>query len=179
MSTYSYCASGDTLTVTPQMSSLTGTVVLQREGTGGAGGAGGTGGGGTGGGGTGGAAAERHGRCRNGRAGTGGSSGAGGSVGGNKPCDIYAAGQRHVRGGAQHGPCSVQGVQGQSLSGQARGRHARDIPVFRRRLRGLRSAGVVLMAAAPAPSGGCTTKAGTITSWKRRRPPVRWVATAA
>jgi len=31
--TYSYCGAGDTLTLTPQMMGLTGTVVLQREGT--------------------------------------------------------------------------------------------------------------------------------------------------
>lgn len=69
--TYDYCAAGDTLTITPQMSGLLGRVVFLREGL-----VAGTGGGtGTGG------------------AGSGGSMGTGGGVAvvGDKPCDIYDA----------------------------------------------------------------------------------------
>jgi len=87
---YAYCATSDTLTLTPKMSSLSGTVVLSKDGTGGAGGAsaGGAGGAATGGAATGGTAG----------AGTGGSppvagaaGAAGGGVTGSLPCDIYAA----------------------------------------------------------------------------------------
>jgi hypothetical protein len=106
--TYTYCAAGDTLTVTPQMSSLTGTITLQREGSGGTGGGGGMSGAGAGGtsgastGGTSGSgmggmsgsgmggagAGGRGGGGSGGAAGSGGSAGSGG--GGTKPCDIYA-----------------------------------------------------------------------------------------
>jgi non-reducing end alpha-L-arabinofuranosidase len=103
---YSYCTAGDTLTVTPQMSALSGTIVLQREGTGGSGGMGGMGGasgaagsgptGGTGG--MGGGASGMGGAGTGGASGSGGKGGSGGSTGGsggaptgNKPCDIYAA----------------------------------------------------------------------------------------
>jgi hypothetical protein len=86
--TYSYCASGDTLRVTPQMSALSGPIVLQRAGTAGTGGTTGAGGsaGAGGAGGTG---------------GVGGTGGAGGTGGGSStftgPCDIYeAAGQTCV-----------------------------------------------------------------------------------
>jgi hypothetical protein len=102
---YSYCSAADTLTVTPQSSALSGTVVLTREaGTGGAGGAGGSsgtagtpavGGSTTGGastGGSGGAAAT---------GGSGGSStGGAGSV--NLPCDIYAAQDANTKCVAAH-----------------------------------------------------------------------------
>jgi hypothetical protein len=115
---YSYCASGNTLTLTPQTSGLTGTVVFQKEGSagmggssgasssGGAGGALGTGGmggaaaaGGAGGATTGGTAGAPAG----GTSGTGGaagggagaSAGSGGNAGspptGTGPCDIYQA----------------------------------------------------------------------------------------
>jgi hypothetical protein len=107
--TYSFCTSGDTLTVTPQGSALTGTVTFQREGTGGTGGAAGAGGmsgagaggmsgagaggmSGAGAGGMGGAAAGAGGK--GGMAGSAGSmAGSGGSAGGGTtgPCDIYAA----------------------------------------------------------------------------------------
>jgi hypothetical protein len=115
--TYQYCAQGDTLTLTPQMSALTGTIVLQREGTGGTGGMGGMSGTGTGGmsgtdaggmsgagaggmssgmGGMSGGAGGRGGAGSGGRggAGAGGSAGTAGAAGtgGTKPCDIYAAG---------------------------------------------------------------------------------------
>jgi hypothetical protein len=110
---YSYCSAGDTLTLTPKMSALVGTVTLQREGSGGSGGmggmsgsgAGGTSGSGTGGmsgggaGGTGGASTGGMSGAgmggASGMAGMGGSSGAAGSGGGagagpTGPCDIYA-----------------------------------------------------------------------------------------
>jgi len=90
---YSYCAAGDTLTLTPKMSSLVGSVVLKKDGsTGGSGGAGGgsaTGGAGGSTGGSGGKAGA------GGNPGTAGSAGSGGSSGapavGDLPCDIYAA----------------------------------------------------------------------------------------
>ena len=89
---YAYCAAGDTLTLTPQMSSLSGTVSLTRGGTGGAGGASSAGGAG-GADATGGSGAARG---NSGAGAGGGGSGAGGSGGGtvvgNLPCDIYAAG---------------------------------------------------------------------------------------
>jgi hypothetical protein len=98
--TYSYCVSGNTLTATPQMSALTGTVVLQREGSSGMGGAGGmSGAGGTGGkatggvgggGGTGGKASGGTGGV-SGSGGAAGSAGTGGGTVGTRPCDIYAA----------------------------------------------------------------------------------------
>ena len=114
---YSTCVSGNTLTVTPQSPNTTGTVVLQGNGSSGAGGTVGTGGstgagGTTGGGGkgsggsqatggaggraTGGAAGGRGGSAGAGAGGTpasGGSTGSGGSSPGTVmgPCDIYAA----------------------------------------------------------------------------------------
>ena len=99
---YSYCSAGDTLTVTPQTSALSGTVVLTKEaGSGGTGGSNGMGGtpavggasmGGASAGGTGGAA---------GNAGSGGSSSGGaGSV--NLPCDIYAAQDANTKCVAAH-----------------------------------------------------------------------------
>jgi hypothetical protein len=99
---YSYCTAGDTLTVTPQTSALSGTVVLTKEAdTGGTGGSSGMGGtpavagatmGGASTGGTGGAA---------GNAGSGGSSSAGaGSV--QLPCDIYAAQDANTKCVAAH-----------------------------------------------------------------------------
>ena len=121
LASHSFCASANTLTLTPQMSALTGTVVLQKEagmggaagmsGGGGAGGAplaGASGAGGatmTGGtagdGGTGGVAGMNGGAgASTGGAGNGGSAGAtagaGGAAGspptGQRPCDIYADG---------------------------------------------------------------------------------------
>lgn len=111
---YSYCAEGDVLTVTPQMSGLVGQMILLRDGTtaasGGASGAGGalntgggTGSGGTntGGGNSGGAPAAGGGLNTGGASGGGpsggGSNGSGGEgTGGgatvsDKPCDIYGA----------------------------------------------------------------------------------------
>jgi len=85
---YSFCASGDKLTVTPQSmgATLTGTIVLQKDNTSGAGGGGGEGGSG----GAGGASGS------GGSSGSGGASGAGGAGGGNPtgmgPCDIYKSG---------------------------------------------------------------------------------------
>lgn len=85
---FPYCAAGNSLTVTPQMSSLTGSILLTKDGS--AGGAGGTSStGGAGGspatGGTGGAGGSSV-------AGSAGASGSGGSSPvGNLPCDIYAA----------------------------------------------------------------------------------------
>ncbi len=100
--TYSYCAASDTLTVTPEMSALTGTVVLQREGTAGMTSAGGMGGSST----TGmGGSTTGMGGSTTGMGGSttgmGGSSGSGGTGGtgttGTGPCDIYeAAGQTCV-----------------------------------------------------------------------------------
>jgi hypothetical protein len=85
---FPYCVAGDALTVTPQVSSLTGTILLTKDAAaGGSGGASSTGGspatgGAAGAGGAGGTAA-------------GGSAGASGSGGGTQvgplPCDIYAA----------------------------------------------------------------------------------------
>jgi hypothetical protein len=119
--TYDYCTAGDTLTLTPKMSSLTGTVVLQRDGTSpvnsGAGGMAGQGGmssgeGGAGGmsmsGGAGGMSGGMsggeggmsvgEGGAGGGSAGMQGEGGMGGNgsvvVGSQGPCDIYeAAGQ--------------------------------------------------------------------------------------
>jgi hypothetical protein len=85
--TFPYCVSGDTLTVTPQLSGLTGTILLTKDAS--AGGAGGSSSGGAGGspatggmGGTGGTTAV---------GGSSGSSSGGGGQGGPRPCDIYAA----------------------------------------------------------------------------------------
>lgn len=108
--TYSYCTSGDTLTVTPQMQALTGTIVLQREGTTpGTGGMPGVGGNMSGGGmpGTGGMSGGMPGVAGMSSGGEGGmmsAGGEGGAMGGEgggnnppstvAPCDIYqAAGQ--------------------------------------------------------------------------------------
>jgi hypothetical protein len=116
---YSYCVSGDTLTLTPQMAGLWGNVVLEKQSasTGGSGGAAGSGAGGASGGGggseshggaaanggatsggggatSGGAGANSGGggATSGGSAATGGSSGAGGGTPtGTLPCDIYAA----------------------------------------------------------------------------------------
>ena len=140
MSTYSYCASGDTLTVTPQMSGLTGTVVLQREGTGGAGGTGGTGGGRR--------RRGRHRRWRHGGSGgtaAGGSGGAGGSPGGTRPCDIYAAANNTCVAAHSTVRALFSAYSGNLYQVKRAGRHdqghSRQEPG---RLRGLRSAGVVL-----------------------------------
>jgi hypothetical protein len=101
--TYSYCTAGDTLTLTPQMSALTGTVVLQREGgSGGMGGMSGSGAGGMSGGGAGGTSGSGTGGMSgsgmggaSGMAGRGGAAGSGGGgsggVGPTGPCDIYAS----------------------------------------------------------------------------------------
>ena len=96
---YSYCASADTLKLTPQLAGLGGTVVLTKDvggGSAGAGGASSSGGNGTGGGtaaaGAGGTTAT--GGQGNAGASTGGAGvagAAGGSPVGNLPCDIYAA----------------------------------------------------------------------------------------
>jgi non-reducing end alpha-L-arabinofuranosidase len=118
---YSYCASGDTLTLTPLTPGLSGTIVLQREGTVGTGGAGGapasggapgTGGmagaavsGGSAGAATGGTAGAPAGGMSGAGGATGGSAGRGGSAGASAgsgggagapptttgPCDIYQA----------------------------------------------------------------------------------------
>jgi hypothetical protein len=101
---YSYCASGSTLTLTPQMSSsLAGTVVLTRAGTGaggasstgGAGGSSGSGGSPATGGGGGTTATGGNGGTMATGGGGGAGAGAGGSAGaaatGTLPCDIYAA----------------------------------------------------------------------------------------
>jgi len=98
---YSYCASADTLTLTPQLVSLTGTVVLTKDAIGGSGGAGGgsaSGGSGTGGGsitagagGTGAAAGQGNSAGANTAGGAGTAGAAGGPPVGNLPCDIYAA----------------------------------------------------------------------------------------
>jgi non-reducing end alpha-L-arabinofuranosidase len=108
---YQYCAAGDTLTLTPEKMGLSGTVVLQREGTtpgtgggagsggaasGGASGKGGAASGGTSGAGTAGTSGAGG---ATGGAGTGGSAGttagsagaAGSTSGGTRPCDIYEA----------------------------------------------------------------------------------------
>lgn len=93
---YSYCAPGNSVTLIPQSSALTGAVVLTHEGAsvGGAGGVGGQGGGTGGqGGGTGGQSAGAGGQ--GGSAGNAGSAGSGGGGGsspvGMLPCDIYGA----------------------------------------------------------------------------------------
>jgi hypothetical protein len=111
---YSYCASENTLTLTPLTAGLSGNIVFQREGTMGTGGSGGTSSGGSGGlpgaggmaggaagGATGGIAGAATGGMSGagGRAGNGGSAGASAGAGGNAgspptgtgPCDIYEA----------------------------------------------------------------------------------------
>jgi hypothetical protein len=84
--TFPYCVSGDTLTVTPQFSALTGTILLTKDTA--AGGAGGSSSGGAGG------SSATGGTGAGGTSAAGGSS-AGGSGGGGQvgplPCDIYAA----------------------------------------------------------------------------------------
>jgi hypothetical protein len=109
---YSYCAAGNTLTITPETSSLSGSVVLTRAGDGGGqGGSGNAAGSGSGGSGmagsppaggatTGGAMTGGSGGVAGGSGGSGGlgGSGGGGGSGGSGgsgtvalPCDIYAA----------------------------------------------------------------------------------------
>jgi len=96
---YSYCASADTLKLTPQLAGLGGTVVLTKDvggGSAGAGGASSSGGNGTGGGtasaGAGGTtAAGGQGNAGASTGGAGVAGAAGGSPVGNLPCDIYAA----------------------------------------------------------------------------------------
>jgi non-reducing end alpha-L-arabinofuranosidase len=89
---YQYCAAGQTLTLTPTMSSLTGSVSLTSDGT--AGGSAGAGGASPGGAGAGGSVATSGGA--GGGIAAGGSAGAAGAAGGSSslvlPCDIYAAG---------------------------------------------------------------------------------------
>jgi len=90
--TLPYCVAGDTLTVTPQVSSLTGTILLTKDGggTGGTGGASSMGGaGGTPA--TGGAAGMAGTSAGGSSAGAGGSGAGGGGQVGSLPCDIYAA----------------------------------------------------------------------------------------
>ena len=88
---FPYCAAGTTLTVTPQLSSLSGTILFSKDsGAGGAGGSSSTGG-------AGGSPAVGGSAVNGGAAGStaGGSAGASGSGGGSQvgalPCDIYAA----------------------------------------------------------------------------------------
>ncbi|HYP77708.1 MAG TPA: arabinofuranosidase catalytic domain-containing protein [Polyangiaceae bacterium] len=97
---YSYCSTGDTLTLTPLFSSVAGTVVLTKGSVSGAGGAAGGGSGGSAGsggasvsagtGGTG-AAAGQGGKAGSSSAGSGAGGSAGGTATGSLPCDIYAA----------------------------------------------------------------------------------------
>ena len=99
---YAYCASADTLKLTPQMSGMAGTVVLTRDAAAGSAGAGGgasSAGGGTGGDSVAGSAGGNtstagQGGAAGGSATAGAGSGgvAGGSATGKLPCDIYAAG---------------------------------------------------------------------------------------
>jgi len=126
--TYSYCASGDTLTLTPQMPALWGTVGLQREGTVGTGGAGGTGGAatggggtgggagtggaetggvGTGGGGTGGGGAETGGTSGSGGGGTGGAETGGGETGGTETGGAETGGAETGGGPTELRPCDI------------------------------------------------------------------------
>jgi hypothetical protein len=87
--TYQYCATDSSLTLTPQSSALSGSVVLTRDPSGGASGVGGGGSGGNGGttAGQGGTTAGQ-----GGSAGTAGVAGSGGNPPvGMLPCDIYAA----------------------------------------------------------------------------------------
>jgi hypothetical protein len=115
---YSYCTAGDTLTVTPQTAALTGTVVFQREGSGGSAGAGGAPTGGAGGGlGMGGATTGGSGGATSGgKAGAsmGGSAGAmagaGGTAGGNAGnggAAGSAAGSSGAAGSTGMGPCDI------------------------------------------------------------------------
>ncbi len=98
--TYSYCVSGSTLTVTPQMSALTGTVVLQMESS--AGGAGGTAG-------AGGAAGTA------GVAGSGGVGAAGGASGMGGMGGVSATGG--VSGAAGGGMAGASGATGGAGAG--------------------------------------------------------------
>ncbi len=95
---YSYCVSGNKLTLTPQPAkpTMTGTIVLQKGGSSGSGGT--TGGGGqngsggkSGGGGSASQGGAGGGTSSAGGAGGGTGGGAGGSTGGTGPCDIYGA----------------------------------------------------------------------------------------
>jgi len=120
---YSYCAAGDTLTVTPKMAALTGTVVFQREGSGGSAGAGGaapaggaggalgTGGmgGTTSGGAAGAAAGGTSGANAGGAAGAGVGGGGGNSGGkaGNGGSAGAAAGSSGAAGSTGTGPCDI------------------------------------------------------------------------
>jgi hypothetical protein len=92
---YSYCVSGNKLTLTPQPAkpTMTGTIVLQKSGSSGSGGT--TGGGGQNGSGgkSGGGGSTGQGGAGGGTSSAGGAGGgtAGGSTGGTGPCDIYGA----------------------------------------------------------------------------------------
>lgn len=79
---YSYCSQGDTLRVTPEMSGLTGNIILQKDGTSGSGSGGGDGSGGSDGEGSGGS---------DGSGGAGDGSGGGTMTAADGPCDIYQA----------------------------------------------------------------------------------------
>jgi hypothetical protein len=85
---FPYCVAGDTLTITPQLSALTGSILLSKDsGAGGSGGASSTGGSG--------GSPATGGTAGAGGTTTGGSTGTAGSGGGAQvgslPCDIYAA----------------------------------------------------------------------------------------
>ena len=112
---YAYCSAANTLTVTPQSSALTGTVVLTKSADGGAGGSGNGGSGGSpavGGSTTGGATTGGTGGTTGGTGGTtGGAGGATGGAGGGSsagagsvdlPCDIYAAQDANTKCVAAH-----------------------------------------------------------------------------
>ena len=122
---YSYCASGDTLTLTPKMAALTGTVKLQREGSGGAGaggappngGAGGAlGTGGMGGASTGGAGGATSGGSAGATAGgtagatVGGAGGATGGKAGDGGSAGAMAGSSGTAGSTSTGPCDIYGA---------------------------------------------------------------------
>ncbi len=117
---YSYCVSGNTLTLTPQMSGLGGAVILQKEGSsdGGSGGAaagGGVGGSnaGSGGGNSGGSVSLGGSSSSGGAAGmsTGGAAGAASGLGGSSGAGGSAAGSAGMSGagadGGITGPCDI------------------------------------------------------------------------
>jgi hypothetical protein len=88
---YDYCVSADKLTLTPKFQSIKGTVVLDKQTSSGTGGSAGTGGAGATGGGTGTSGSGG----APGSGGIGGGTGNGGAAGGpsgQRPCDLYAAG---------------------------------------------------------------------------------------
>ena len=111
---YSYCVSGSTLTVTPQASALSGTIVLQKNGTSGTGGAPGAGGAP----GTGGALATGGAPATGGALATGGSiNGAGGAPTGGTSNPNATGGRSSTTGGAPPATGGISNVGGVTATG--------------------------------------------------------------